>query len=219
MHFYDNSELDWQLHNGAKLSIKQTTHYPWEGTVHLAVTPASPQEFTLFVRIPGWSKRNTVKVNGSPVADIAPGEYLPLTRRWVAGDVVELSFDMQPQALHANLAVTDDRGRVAFQRGPIVYCMEQLDQAVAAGETQSFPRYTAKLTESTTTHYDPQLLDGVVVMERLGDWLPAEPDNLYQAAPPSRVAAQPITLRLIPYYAWSNRQLSAMQVWIPYRQA
>jgi uncharacterized protein len=218
VHFYDNSELNWQLQNGVKLSIKQTTHYPWEGTVHLAIAPASAQEFTLFVRIPGWSKRNTVKVNGSAVAGIVPGEYLPLKRRWSAGDAVELSFDMQPQALHANLAVTEDRGRVAFQRGPIVYCMEQLDQAIAA-ETQSFPRYTAQLTETTTTHYDPQLLDGVVLMERRGEWLPAEPDNLYQAASPSQVAPQPITLRLIPYYAWSNRQLSAMQVWIPARQA
>jgi DUF1680 family protein len=219
VHFYDNSALDWHLANGTKLSIKQTTQYPWEGTVHLAVTPATPQEFTLFVRIPGWSKRNTVKINGTAVPDIAPGAYLPLKRRWSPGDTVELTFDMQPQAVHANLAVADDRGRVAFQRGPLVYCMEQLDQAVAATETQGFPRYTAQLTETTTTHYQPQLLDGVVVLEHPGAWLPAESANLYQAELPSGQAPRPTTLRLIPYYAWSNRELSAMQVWIPYRPA
>jgi DUF1680 family protein len=218
VHFYDNSALQWQLENGTKLSIKQTTQYPWEGTVHLAVTPASPQEFTLFVRIPGWSKRNSVKVNGNAVAGATPGEYLAIKRRWSVGDVVELGFDMQPQAVHANLAVTDDRGRIAFQRGPIVYCMEQMDQAVAPADAESFPRYTAQLTETTTTVYQPDLLEGVVVLEHPGAWLPAETGSLYQAALPDGEAAHPTTLRLIPYYAWSNRQLSAMQVWIPYRQ-
>ena len=219
VHFYDNSEMDWQLEDGAGLAIKQTTQYPWEGTVHLAVTPASPQEFTLFVRIPGWSKQNTVKVNGSPMAGVVPGKYLPIKRLWSAGDAVELTFDMQPQAVHANLAVTDDRGRIAFQRGPIVYCMEQLDQAVGAADTAGFPRYTAQLTETTATGYQPELLDGVVVLEHPGEWLPAEPGKLYQATLPNREPVHQTTLRLIPYYAWSNRQLSAMQVWIPYRQA
>jgi uncharacterized protein len=219
VHFYDNSELHWQLENGAGLAIKQTTQYPWEGTVHLTVTPAAPQEFTLFVRIPGWSKQNTVAVNGSPVAGAIPGKYLPIKRRWSAGDAVELTFDMQPQAVHANLAVADDRGRIAFQRGPIVYCMEQLDQAVGAADTGSFPRYTAQLTATTTAAHRPELLDGVVMLEHPGEWLPAEPGGLYQAALPNAEAVHPTTLRLIPYYAWSNRQLSAMQVWIPYRQA
>ena len=219
VHFYDNSELNWQLENGARLAIKQTTQYPWEGTVHLAVTTASPQEFTLFVRIPGWSKQSNIAVNGSPVAGIAPGTYLPIKRRWSAGDVVELSFDMQPQALHANLAVADDRGRIAFQRGPIVYCMEQLDQAVGSADAGGFPRYTAQLTETTAAAYRPELLDGVVVLEHPGEWLPAQPGSLYQAALPNREPVHSTTLRLIPYYAWSNRQLSAMQVWIPYRQA
>jgi DUF1680 family protein len=218
VHFYDNSELQWQLENGAKLAIKQTTQYPWEGTVHLAVTPASPQEFALFVRIPGWSKRNSVKVNGSPMEGATPGEYMAIKRRWSAGDAVELSFDMQPQAVHANLAVTDDRGRIAFQRGPIVYCMEQMDQAVSPGDAESFPRYTAQLTETTTAVHQPDLLEGVVVLEHPGAWLPAENGSLYQATLPTGEAAHPTTLRLIPYYAWSNRQLTAMQVWIPYRQ-
>jgi DUF1680 family protein len=219
VHLYDNSVLRWQLENGAKVAIEQTTQYPWEGAVRLAVTPASPAEFTLFVRIPGWSRQSQVAVNGHPLAGVTAGQYLAIRRTWSAGDAVELHFDMQPQALHANLAVADDRGRIAFQRGPIVYCMEQLDQAVGATDTEGFPRYTARLTETTATHYQAALLDGVVVLEHPGEWLPAQTDHLYQAAEPQSGAAHPTTLRLIPYYAWSNRQLSAMQVWIPYRQA
>jgi uncharacterized protein len=181
--------------------------------------PASPRDFTLFVRIPAWSKSTSVKINGHPIDGVKPGEYLPLKRRWAAGDAVELGFDMRPQVVHANIAVADDRGRIAFQRGPIVYCMEQLDQAVAASETEGFARYTAQLSENTSEHYQPDVLDGVVVLEHPGAWLPAEPDDLYQAALPNPQPPRPTNLRLIPYYAWSNRELSAMQVWIPYRQA
>jgi DUF1680 family protein len=192
VHFYDNSEMHWQLENGAKLTIKQTTQYPWEGTVHLAVTPASPEEFTLFVRIPGWSKRNTVKVNGSPKSPASRREqYLPLKRKWSAGDAVELIFDMQPQALHANLAVTDDRGRIAFQRGPIVYCMEQLDQAVAATDAKAFHATLRNSQRTTATPYQPELLEGVVVLEHPGAWLPAGarrplPSHVAQPASPLR---------------------------------
>jgi uncharacterized protein len=218
VHFYDNSELDWKLENGTRLSIKQTTRYPWEGTVHLAVSPATPQEFTLFVRIPGWSKTNSVKVNGRGVENVKQGEYLPLKRRWASGDSVELTFDMQPQTVHANLAVTDDRGRVAFQRGPIVYCMEQLDQAVGAQETAGFSRYTARLAATPTEQYQPQLLDGVVVLEHPGAWLPKQPEGLYATGSPNPQSPQPAALRMIPYYAWSNREPSAMQVWVPYQE-
>jgi uncharacterized protein len=219
VHFYDNSELDWKLENGTRLSIKQATRYPWEGTVHLTVSPAVPQEFTLFVRIPGWSKNNSVKINGQAVEGARSGEYLPLKRRWTQGDAVELSFDMRPQAVHANLAVTDDRGRIAFQRGPIVYCMEQMDQPLASTETGDFPRYTARLTETTEDHYQPQLLDGVVVLEHPGAWLPPQAEGLYLTASSTSHAPQPTTLSLIPYYAWCNREPSAMQVWIPYQPA
>ena len=218
VHLYDNSVLHWQLANGTKLHIEQTTRYPWEGTVRLAVTPASAQEFTVFVRIPGWSQHNVVRVNGKNVAGATPGQYLALKRRWSAGDAVELSFDMQPRAVHANLAVSDDRGRVAFQRGPIVYCMEALDQAMGAADTETFARYVAQASSLTNSHYQPELLDGVVVLEHPGALLAPEPGGLYQEKFPND-SMHPAALRLIPYYAWSNRQLSAMQVWIPYRQA
>ena len=129
---------------------------------------------------------------------------------------------MEPQLIQANLAVTDDRGRVAFQRGPLVYCMEQLDQpdhAVAAEGAEGFPRYAAQIGGKTHTQYQPDLLDGVVVLEHPGTLLPAGASALYQAGLPNAAGGQPAALRMIPYYAWSNRQLSAMQVWIPYREA
>ena len=218
IHLYDNSEMKWHLPSGTPLVLRQTTKYPWEGTVEISVAPQSPEEFSLFVRIPGWSKRNSVTVNGKEAEGITAGQYLPIRRRWTSGDKVALSFDMSPQVVHANPAVADDRGRIAFQRGPIVYCMEQLDQNEASKDSSIFPYYTARLTETTIARYDPGLLDGVVVLEHPGSLLPAAPPALYQEALPQTAAGTDTKLKMIPYYAWSNRDLSAMQVWVPYQQ-
>jgi uncharacterized protein len=217
VHFYDNSEMKWHLASGNALTVRQSTKYPWEGAVEISVTPASPEEFTLFVRIPGWSKQNSAKLNGKEIAGGRAGEYLPVRRRWTSGDKLVLSFDMRPQVVHANPAVADDRGRIALQRGPVVYCMEQLDQLEASKDSSIFPRYTAQVTESTTERYDASLLDGVVVLEHPGALLPAAAPALYQAALPEAAAGKDTKLKMIPYYAWSNRDLSAMQVWIPYQ--
>ncbi len=218
VHLYDNSEMKWHLPSGNPLTLRQTTQYPWEGTVEISVAPASVEEFTVFVRIPGWSKQSSVKVNGKEAAGVRAGEYLPVRRRWTSGDKLVLSFDMRPQVVHANPAVADDRGRIALQRGPVVYCMEQLDQMEASKDSSIFPRYTAHLTENTTERYDASLLDGVVVVEHPGALLPAAAPALYQAALPEAAAGKDAKLRMIPYYAWSNRDLSAMQVWIPYQK-
>ena len=218
VHLYDNSTINWRLTDGRPFRITQTTHYPWEGNVRMAVDPAAPSEFTLFVRIPGWSQQTSVRVNGAEQTEVKSGAYLPIHRRWSAGDVVELSFDMSARLLKANPAVNEDRGRVAFQRGPIVFSMEMLDQADEA-RAPEIVGYTAHLDASTTARYAPDLLDGVMVLEHPGSVAKGAADtSLYFAATDSQKTAEsPTTLRLIPYYAWANRAPSAMQVWIPFR--
>jgi DUF1680 family protein len=220
VHLYDNSSFQWRLADGSPLQIVQETRYPWEGDVKLTISPARVGEFTLFVRVPGWSRQTAVRVNGAAVSDVRAGEYLPIRRRWSGGDTVELSFDMTTHLLKANPAVTDDRGRVALQRGPIVYCMEMLDQE-AAGQTPDMTGYTAHLDGATTARYEDDLLDGVVVLEHPGSVVQtAQESGLYfSAAGEQKTPESPTTLRLIPYYAWANRTPSQMQVWIPYRSA
>ncbi len=217
VHLYDNSTLNWHLHDGTALRLQQTTRYPWEGDVKLEITPAQPSEFTLYVRIPGWSQHTTVRVNGSPVADVRPGTYLPIRRRWSAGETVELSFDMTTHQLKANPAVNEDRGRVAFQRGPVVYCMEMLDQP-AVETSPDLVAYTTKLDSSTAANFDANLLDGVLVLEHPGAIVRNSMDAGLYYSTTANVAQNesPATLRLIPYYAWANRAPTAMQVWIPY---
>jgi DUF1680 family protein len=218
VHLYDNSELNWHLADGTPLKIEQQTNYPWSGDVKLAVSPATPCDFTVHVRIPGWSASNTVKVNGAPISGAKPGEYLAIRRHWTGHDTIELTFDMTTQLLKANPAVTDDRGRVAFQRGPVVFCMEHLDQAADPAQGTDLAGYAVRLDGQTAEHYDPNLLDGVMVLQHKATvrGLPAE---LYAPATAAEPAHEsPTSIKLIPYYAWANRAPASMQVWIPYKQ-
>ncbi len=218
VHLYDNSEMKWPLESGNELHIKQQTNYPWDGAVALTVAPVKPEFFTVYVRIPGWSRRSAVKVNGVPVSGVVPGRYLAIARKWSGPTVVEVSFDMEPQIIRANPAVAEDTGRIAIQRGPVVYCMEGLDQEKGT-DPKTFSLYTARLTNDTKAQPRPEMLDGIVLLEHPGS-VPESVDqaDLYQSALPVETKQTPTSLRLIPYYAWSNREKSSMQVWVPYVQ-
>jgi DUF1680 family protein len=217
VHLYDNSELKWHLDSGNAVRIAQTTKYPWEGRIAMTVTAAQPEEFTVFLRIPAWSKESSATVNGKRVDGVVPGQYLAIRRRWSGDDRVELNLDMRTQLIEANPAVADDLGSVAVQRGPIVYCIEQLDQADS--KTGDFSLLAAALAGETTLRYEPALLEGIVVLTHSGVVKEVSTTALYEAAPTGAPAVRTTSLRLIPYYAWANREPSAMRVWIPYSRA
>ena len=214
VHLYDASSMKWRLEDGTPIELVQTTSYPWQGDVELSVSPAQAKEFTVHVRIPGWSKKSTVAVNGKPMEGVKAGEYLAITRRWAAGDKVALGFDMTPQVLEANPAVTEDVGKVVLQRGPLVYCMEGLDQKVPSHQ-MNLADFRAHTSGATRTRYEAGLLGGVTVLDHPGTLAASGPGSLYQAEGSAKQTNRPATLTLIPYYAWSNRALTPMQVWIP----
>src|SRR5580700_7788301 len=216
-HLYDNSELDWHLENGVGLKVTQKTNYPWDGGVEIGVTPADASEFTLYVRIPGWAERAQVSLNGKPVAGAKPGEYLPIRRKWAAGDVVHLKMEMVPQVIEANPHVVEDAGRVAVQRGPLVYCMEQLDQPSGVMLDDVALDLGRKTTGEFRSEFKPDLLGGVVVLEHPGASLEfgSAHEALYSTYTPDKPKNKPVALRFIPYYAWANREATPMQVWTP----
>jgi uncharacterized protein len=221
VHLYDNSRLDWRLESGIALKITQKTNYPWDGAVEITLAPAKPTDFTLYVRIPGWSEDTQVKINGSPASGAIPGQYLAIERRWSPGDVVSLKFNMAPQVIEANIRVVDDYGRAAVQRGPLVYCLEQLDQP------EGVPLYNVSLdlrqNASSQFHdeFQKDLLGGIVLLKHLGaaSERPASADKLYYRYAAGTAPARPVELRFIPYYAWANRAATPMQVWTPVRRA
>jgi uncharacterized protein len=217
VHLYDNSSLDWHLENGTGLKIRQETNYPWDGSVEIAVAPAQPTEFTLFVRIPGWTDMTRVAVNGKAVAGATAGQYLPLWRGWSAGDTVTLQFNMSPQVLEANAQVSENSGRVAVQRGPLVYCMEQIDQ----GEGVLLKDVALDVNEKGGVQFQEQfekdLLGGVLVLRHAGAVYEESPDRsgLYFSHSATPRKSRRVSLTLIPYYAWANRVRTPMQVWTP----
>ncbi len=214
VHLYDNSEMRWALESGNGLRVTQKTNYPWEGNVRLTVAVDQPEEFTVYVRVPGWSRESRVLVAGKAIAEVRAGEYLPVRRRWSGETVVELAFDMRPELVTANPAVAEDTGRVAMQRGPVVYCMEGLDQTKGT-DARAFPLYMANASGATHGEYKPDVLDGVMVLSHAGAKRTESVDTLYALAGAEKAPVEPAELKMIPYYAWDNREESSMQVWMP----
>ena len=227
VHLYDNSTLNWHLEDGTALKVTQKTNMPWDGDVEITVAPSQPSEFTFYLRIPGWAAdRTAVAVNGKPVAGARAGAYLPIHRRWSAGDVIQLRLAMTPQALSANRQVVDDAGRVAVQRGPLVYCLEQLDQPGGVDLTDASVAVSMKPGADFAIEFKKDFLGGIVVLHRDGAVLetpqdsPNSPGGRGVLYGPYRDQVEPLSgrsvrLTFIPYYVWANREPSAMEVWTP----
>ncbi|MCO5295749.1 MAG: glycoside hydrolase family 127 protein [Fimbriimonadaceae bacterium] len=180
--------------------------YPWDGHLKFKVEPAKTATFALNLRIPGWARSFELGVNGKPVAATPERGYVRLQREWRAGDLVTLNLPMPVEQIEANPAVKQDQYRTAIQRGPIVYCLEQVDNSVPLRELV-IPRGT-KLEAS----WKPDLLGGVVAITGEAERT-SEPDwtaTLYQ---PVRVT--PTTVTAVPYAVWDNRKAGPMEVWMP----
>jgi hypothetical protein len=204
--------------DGRQVRLAQQTRYPWDGEIKLTVFPARPGEFELAIRIPGWAcdeamptdlyrfldanaERPTLKVNGDAAAlDIRDG-YARIRRTWKKGDTAELSFSMPVRRVVAHDSVAADSGRVALQRGPVVFAAEGVDNN---GRVFDFFLPDAA---TLTAEFRPSLLNGVVVIT--GNTLALSKD----AAGKIRNEEKPFLA--IPYYAWANRGPGPMLVWLP----
>jgi DUF1680 family protein len=215
VHLYNDSELNWHLENGTGLKVTQKTNYPWDGRVDITVAPAQPADFIFYLRIPGWADGAQVAVNNKAVAGAKPGQYLPIQRRWSAGDVIRLQMEMPPQVIQANPRVTDDAGRVAVQRGPLVYCLEELDQPQGVSLTDVALDLAGTPSEKFQSQLQTDLLGGIVLLRHTGRAYErdASASALYSGYSGGQTKSRKIPLTFIPYYAWANRQATSMQVW------
>ena len=214
VHLYDNSELDWRLENGVGLKVTQKTNYPWDGGVRITVSPTTASDFTFYLRIPGWADQAQVAVNGKSVTGAKPGEYLPIRRRWSPGDAIQLNVDVEAQEIEANPRVADDTGRVAIQRGPLIYCLEEIDQPSGVSLSDVAVTTSRHSAELFQTEFKSDLLGGMVVLHHTGAVYErgSSETSLYsQYSKEARSRKVPLTF--IPYYAWANRQATSMQVW------
>ncbi|HEY1722077.1 MAG TPA: beta-L-arabinofuranosidase domain-containing protein [Magnetospirillaceae bacterium] len=207
VHLYVGSDLRCTL-SGTNVRIAQQTRYPWDGAVSIEVEPETPTSFGLHLRIPGWCKAPSLRVNGQQI-DLGSVEkgYVRIEREWKKGDRVELDLPMIVERIHAHPDIREDAGRVALKRGPLVYCAEACDNA------QPVYAMTLPADASLAPNFDAQLLGGVVTLraEAMADAVGEASGSLYRFAPPPRQKAE---LRAIPYYAWGHRAPGAMQVWL-----
>ena len=195
---------------GADVSLTQTTDYPWNGKVKLSINPTTPATFAVNLRLPAWCSAPAIRINGQTLSHWSTaGGYASLKREWHQGDSVELDLPMTAERVYANPKIEADQGRVALQRGPIVYCLEGLDNG---GTTRNLflPPGSA-----LTAEFRPQLLGGITVVQGQAcsvhqvDW----GDQLYIAG----TEAPGITnmeFTAIPYFANANRQPTDMMVWV-----
>jgi uncharacterized protein len=220
LHLYDNSELNWHLENGVGLKVAQKTNYPWDGNVEITVTPAEPSEFTFYLRVPGWADHAQVAVNAKGLTGATPGAYLPIRRRWSPGDTIQLRVEVMPQIIEANPRVADDTGRVAIQRGPLIYCLEEIDQPSGISLSDVAVNPGRQPAEQFQAEFRNDLLGGMVVLHHTGAlYERGTAEKALYSRYGREATTRKIPLTFIPYYAWANRQATSMQVWNPLLQA
>ncbi len=204
-----NCESEFETKNG-RLFIKQETEYPYNGTVRFSLNQIGEEELEFAVRIPGWVNRYTVEWNGQAVDMEKKDGYIYFRERF-SDDVITLRFDMEIEVWAANPLVRADVGKAAVSRGPFVYCMEGIDNGenlhLLKLDTQAGFRYV----------YDAELLGGVGVIKALGYREFSKTDALYHTIDDHGGEVE-TEITLIPYYAWANRGVNEMQVWIRYKE-
>ncbi|RYG73151.1 glycoside hydrolase family 127 protein [bacterium] len=178
------------------VTLTQSSNYPWDGTIKLTVSPQKATRFPLNLRIPGWAKGATVDINGKREKSLnLTNSYAKLDRSWKAGDVVTLNLPMPVVHAKADPRVAANVGRVALERGPLVYCFEDIDNA---GSVDSL-LVTGNATFKPESR--PDLLGGVTVLTGTVQQLGVE-------------GAKPVQATAIPFYANSNREPTKMEVWV-----
>lgn len=212
VHLYGGNTLSTHMKDGAALKLSQQTNYPWDGKITLTLEAAPATAFTVFLRIPGWSKNARVLVNGKPAGvDIRSGQYAALHRSWKAGDVITLHLPMPVTLMESNPLVEETRNQVAVKRGPIVYCLESADLPKGANLFDIVLPGEAKLQPVPMNIDNNNLvgLSGTVLLRKDTGWT----NVLYREAAVNDT--RPVKVTFIPYFAWGNRGLSDMAVWVP----
>ncbi len=203
VHLYDNNTLTWKV-NGTPVVWKMKTRYPWDGKVEMTLESGGGSEFTVFLRKPAWAQIPKETKNG----------YIAMKRVWKPGDRITLDFPITERLTVSNPRVRENLGKVAVERGPLVYAMEGIDQPAGA----SLFDWSLDRQGKFTSEWAPAMLGGITVLRHPATRPTADAASqpLYQTLAPS-ASTVPGTVTLIPYYTFHNREITPMQVWIPVR--
>ena len=217
INLFINSQVELTINN-QQVQVIQQNNYPWDGALSFTINPKTATPFNLLVRIPGWAQnvaipsslyhfqnnrdsRPVIKVNGSTVDYAIHNGYATISRTWKKNDKVEVTLPMETRMVVANEKITDDNGKLAIQRGPLIYCAEWIDNHGQISNIILPPN------TRFTSEFKPELLKGVMVLKAE---VPAVLINNNE-----NISTTMQTFTAIPYYSWANRGKGEMMVWFP----
>jgi hypothetical protein len=194
--------------DGTEVTVSQETDYPWEGRVDLELHADEPTPFELALRVPGWCEDATIEVNGERVGAEETDGYARVERTWADGDEVALELEMPVRQVEAHPDVPQTATKVALRRGPLVYCVEETDNATALHKLR------VPADASFDAEFDPDALDGMTVLEGSVPVPDASTwgDDLYRTR--RETPDRSVRATAVPYYAWGQRDVGAMRVWL-----
>ena len=209
---------------GKDVVLEQQTNYPWDGDITIKVGKTKAKAFDMLIRIPEWVDKQpvpsnlyrfsddvlgsyTIKVNGQPVNGQLEKGYLSISRQWKKGDVVTIHFDMPVRTVKANAAVKDDRGRIAVERGPLVYCAEGADNTGFSIFNFLMPRQPRFTVADREIKGLRDVNFSVKAIQVEGQAVDTDSKG--------ELTTKSAILTMIPYYAWNHRGAGLMEVWMP----
>ncbi|MEX0982070.1 MAG: beta-L-arabinofuranosidase domain-containing protein [Bacteroidales bacterium] len=237
INFYGGNELSTTLADGTKIALTQTTDYPWDGKIVIDIKKIAKKDIPIHLRIPKWTENAVVMVNGEkPEESPQPGTYLKIERKWSAGDEIIMDFPMPVRLMEANPKAINLNSKVAVMRGPVVYCFEVPNQDGGEEIVKNGVYLPANIKLSP--EYREDFLGGLTVLKGKAlnrkekeafvknnpqqskeqssvSW---EEDELYLPlkSNENEISGEgSVDIELIPYYAWANRGLSYMDIWMP----
>ncbi len=208
---------------GKPVVLEQTTNYPWDGDITITIKKNQAKTFAMMIRIPGWINGTpvpsnlysfsddakggySVQVNGQKIDGQLDNGYLVIDRKWKKGDQVSIHFDMPVRTIIANARVTDDKGRTAIERGPLVYCAEGADNQGFCIFNFLMPQKPQFTISDSQINGNRNVTFNVKTIEINGQAIDTNSKG--------EAYIKPATLKMIPYYAWNHRGPGLMQVWM-----
>ena len=198
---------------GGEARLAVSTDYPWDGDVRVRVEDGPDAAWTLALRVPGWAEGAALTVNGTPVDGTSAGGWWRVERSWVAGDEVLLQLPLDPRLTAADPRLDVDRGCVAVERGPLVYCLEGVDH-----DGRRLDDLVLRTDQPLEAVAEDGELGPVVLVRAAGAVRGRPTPGWWPYGSPAAVAAateEPAPLTAVPYFAWGNRAEGAMRVWVP----
>ncbi|MBG0859529.1 MAG: glycoside hydrolase family 127 protein [Bacteroidales bacterium] len=219
INLYISNNADIKL-KGRNVKISQNANFPWDGSVEIAVEPETTSKFSVKIRIPGWAINEAIpgglykfsdndesgykiKVNGTTDDWEFENGYVEIERKWEKGDEIDIEFPIPVRTVVADERIKDDMGKVAVQRGPVIYCAEWPDN-----NTGNVLNLVINKESPYTTEFIPDLLNGTQIIKARGSQTEKRLGGDIEKLPEE-------TITLIPYALWNNRGPGQMMVWLP----